>query len=96
MVLGFDVEKATKLSTIGLGLSLGLAWSIGVLIVGVMALLMDQATVEPFKNLFNIMYPGWGDTAGKTLLMTVWSFSHGFVGGFLIGLFYNLFAKRFN
>jgi len=42
-LLEFDMEKATKLSTIGLGLSLGLAWSIGVLIVGVMALLMDQA-----------------------------------------------------
>jgi hypothetical protein len=90
------MEKATKLSTIGLGISLGLAWSIGVLIVGVMALVMEQATVEPFKNLFNIMYPGWGDTLGKTLLMTVWSFTHGFVGGFLIGIFYNLFAKRFN
>ena len=51
MVIGFGMEKATKLSTIGLGLSLGLAWSIGVLVVGVMALLMDQATVEPFKNL---------------------------------------------
>ena len=47
------MEKATKLSTIGLGISLGLAWSIGVLIVGVMALMMEQATVEPFKNLFN-------------------------------------------
>ena len=47
------MEKATKLSTIGLGISLGLAWSIGVLIVGVMALVMEQGTVEPFKNLSN-------------------------------------------
>jgi len=90
------MEKSIKLSTIGLGISLGLAWSIGVLIVGVMALMMEQATVEPFKNLFNIMYPGWGDTLGETLLMTVWSFTHGFVAGFLIGIFYNIFAKRFN
>lgn len=90
------MEKATKLSTIGLGISLGLAWSIGVLIVGVMALVMEQGTVEPFKNLFNIMYPGWGDSIGSTLLMTVWSFTHGFVGGFLIGIFYNIFSKRFN
>ena len=45
------MSKSIKLSTIGLGISLGLAWSIGVLIVGVMALMMEQATVEPFKNL---------------------------------------------
>ena len=32
-MIGFGMEKATRLSTIGLGLSLGLAWSIGVLIV---------------------------------------------------------------
>ena len=80
------MDKATKLSTIGLGISLGLAWSIGVLIVGVMALVMEQATVEPFKNLFNIMYPGWGDSIGSTLLMTVWSFTHGFVGADLAAL----------
>ena len=43
-----------------------------------------------------VLNPGWGDTLGKTLLMTVWSFTHGFVGGFLIGIFYNIFAKRFN
>ena len=36
------MEKSTKLSTIGLGISLGLAWSIGVLIVGVMALVIDR------------------------------------------------------
>jgi hypothetical protein len=30
------------------------------------------------------------------LLMTLWSFSHGFIAGFLIGIFYNIFGKRFN
>jgi hypothetical protein len=28
--------------------------------------------------------------------MTVWSFTHGFIGGFFIAYFYNLFAKKFN
>ena len=90
------MEKTTKVSTIGLGLSLGLAWAIGVLIVGFMALTMDQITVEPFRELFNIIYPGWGRSIGLTLLMTVWSFSHGFVGGFLTGIFYNTFSKKFS
>ena len=90
------MEKTIKVSTIGLGLSLGFAWAIGVLIVGVMALTMNQITVEPFRELFNIIYPGWGKSIGLTLLMTVWSFSHGFVGGFLTGIFYNIFSKKFN
>ena len=90
------MEKTTKVSTIGLGLSLGLAWAIGVLIVGFMALIMDQISVEPFRELFNIIYPGWGRSVGSTLLMTLWSFTHGFVGGFLTGIFYNTFGKKFN
>ena len=90
------MEKTIKVSTIGLGLSLGLAWAIGVLIVGFMALAMDEMSVEPFRSLFNIIYPGWGINVGSTLLMTFWSFTHGFVGGFLTGIFYNAFSKKFN
>jgi len=52
--------------------------------------------VDPFRDMFNIFYPGWGQSFGETLLMTVWSFTHGFVGGFLVGIFYNFFAKKFN
>ena len=63
------MQKTTKVSTIGLGLSLGLAWATGVLIVGFMALTMEQLTVEPFRSLFNIVYPGWGRSIGLTLLM---------------------------
>ena len=90
------MEKTINVSTIGLGLSLGLAWAIGVLIVGFMALAMNEMSVEPFRSLFNIVYPGWGISVGSTLLMTLWSFTHGFVGGFLTGIFYNTFSKKFN
>ena len=90
------MERTTKISTIGLGLALGLAWAIGVLIVGIMALMMEPITVEPFRELFNIVYPGWGRSIGLTLLMTLLSFTHGFVGGFLTGIFYNSFGKKFN
>ena len=90
------MEKTTRISTIGLGFALGLAWAIGVLTVGIMALMMEPITVEPFRELFNIVYPGWGRSIGLTLLMTLWSFTHGFVGGFLTGIFYNSFSKKFN
>ena len=88
--------KSKKLSVIGLGISVGLALSLGVLVVGFIAMFMDQIGVEPFRNLFNVVYPGWGRNIGDTLLMTLWSFSHGFIAGFLIGIFYNIFSKRFN
>jgi len=88
--------KTEKLSVIGLGLALGLAWALGVLLVGVVALVAPDFAVDPFRDMFNIFYPGWGKSIGETLLMTVWSFTHGFVGGFLIGFFYNIFAKIFN
>lgn len=101
--MGFSVqigksssEKSEKLSSLGLGFAVGLAWSLGVLIVGFMAMFMDQIGVEPFRNLFNVVYPGWGRNIGDTLLMTLWSFTHGFIAGFLIGIFYNIFAKRFS
>ena len=91
-----NMEKATRISTIGLGLALGLAWALGILLVGIVALVAPDFAVDPFRDMFNIFYPGWGKSISETLLMTVWSFTHGFVGGFLIGIFYNFFASKFN
>ena len=92
----YSMEKATKLSVIGLGLALGCAWALGILLVGIIALVAPDFAVDPFRDIFNIFYPGWGQSFGETLLMTVWSFTHGFVGGLLVGIFYNFFAKKFN
>ena len=91
----YSMEKATKISTIGLGLALGCAWAIGILLVGIIALVAPDFAVDPFRDMFNIFYPGWGKSIGLTLVMTVWSFTHGFVGGFLIGIFYIWFEKSF-
>ena len=90
------MEKVTKLSVIGLGLSAGLAWALAVLVAGIIAMVMQEANVEAFKDIFNLVYPGWGMSVGGTLLMVVWSFTHGFVAGFLIGIFYNFFSTKFN
>ena len=45
------MEKATKLSTIGLGLALGCAWAIGILLVGILALVMPDFAVDPFRDM---------------------------------------------
>ena len=52
------MEKATRISSIGLGLALGFAWAIGILLVGVIALVAPDFAVDPFRDLFNIFYPG--------------------------------------
>ena len=91
------MEKTTKVSVIGLGFSVGLAWAIAILIGGVLAMIFNQwENVKLFTGIMNLVYPGWGRTIFDTLLMTLWSFTQGFVAGFLIGIFYNIFAKKFN
>ena len=90
------MEKTTKLSVIGLGLAVGIAWGLAVFAAGIIAMLMQEANVETFKEFFNLIYPGWGMSFGETLLMAVWAFSQGFVAGFLIAIFYNIFSKKFN
>ena len=91
------MEKTTKLSVIGLGLSVGLAWGLAVLAGGVLALIFSGwANVQEFTEFMNLIYSGWGMSFGQTLIMAIWAFSQGFVAGFLIGIFYNIFSKRFN
>ncbi len=90
------MEKTTKLSVIGLGLAVGIAWGLAVFAAGIIAMVMQEANVEAFKEFFNLIYPGWGMSFGETLLMAVWAFSQGFVAGFLIAVFYNIFSKKFN
>ncbi len=91
------MEKTTKLSVIGLGLSVGLAWGLAVLAGGVLALIFSGWTnVQEFTEFMNLIYSGWGMSFGQTLIMAIWAFSQGFVAGFLIAIFYNIFSKKFN
>ena len=92
-----SMEKTTKLSVIGLGLSVGLAWGLAVLAGGVLALIFSGwANVQEFTEFMNLIYSGWGMSFGQTLIMAIWAFSQGFVAGFLIAIFYNIFSKRLN
>ena len=91
------MKKATKLSVIGLGLSTGLAWGLAVLAGGVLAMIFSGwANVQAFTEFMNLIYTGWGMSFGETLLMALWAFSQGFVAGFLIAIFYNIFSTKFN
>ena len=91
------MEKSTKLSVIGLGLSVGLAWGLAVLAGGILALIFSGwANVQEFTEFMNLIYSGWGMSFGQTLIMAIWAFSQGFVAGFLIAIFYNIFSKKFN
>ena len=91
------MEKATKLSVIGLGLSTGLAWGLAVLAGGILAMIFSGwANVQAFTEFMNLIYTGWGMSFGETLLMALWAFSQGFVAGFLIAIFYNIFSTKFN
>jgi len=93
----YSMEKATKLSVIGLGLSAGLAWGLAVLAGGILAMIFSGwANVQVFTEFMNLIYVGWGLSFGQTLIMAVWAFSQGFVAGLLIAIFYNIFSTKFN
>ena len=64
---------------------------------GVLALIFSGwANVQEFTEFMNLIYSGWGMSFGQTLIMAIWAFSQGFVAGFLIAVFYNIFSKKFN
>ena len=66
------MEKTTKLSVIGLGLSAGLAWGLAVLAGGILAMIFSGwANVQVFTEFMNLIYVGWGLSFGQTLIMAV-------------------------
>ena len=78
-------------------MSVGFAWSLAVLAGGILAMIFHKWTnVQEFTEFMNLIYTGWGLSFGQTLLMALWAFSQGFVAGFLIAIFYNIFSTKFN
>jgi hypothetical protein len=87
----------TSIPGLPIALALGSSWATVIFLTAMLAIVLsDFPNVIAFKSMINNVYPGWGQNIKDTLLMTVWSFTHGFIGGFLIAYFYNLFAKKFN
>ncbi len=94
-----------KLSLFGLGMAIGLTWMIAIISIGFFAMYMLKDgyasgwhenvinSVVIFRSVFGLVYPGWAMDIIGTILAGLWGFVHGFIAGYLIAFFYNIFRK---
>jgi hypothetical protein len=80
-----------RLSRFGMGMALGLVWGLMVLVMGLLAHYL-QYGVE-FVTSLGTVYIGYEKTIVGSFIGAGFAFLDGFVGGILIALFYNLFAR---
>ena len=97
-----------KISSLGLGLAIGLTWGVAVVGVGIFAQHMLASgyngswapevinSVVLFKGIFSLVYPAWAHDVSSTLMNGLWAFTHGFLGGFAIAFNYNLLMRFYN
>jgi len=79
-----------KLDVKALALALGITWALGVLLAGWVA---PTGWCDGFVRVMASVYLGYepGFTGG--LIGGIWAFFDGAIGGMVIALVYNLFAK---
>jgi hypothetical protein len=81
----------TTLSPKKLGLSLGILWAVGVLLISLGAGQFSWWMM--WAELLADAYPWAGTDAVGLLAGTVWAFVDGFVGGWVIAWLYNKMPK---
>ena len=83
-------EPCKSLSVLRFGLAVGTVWGLGVLLLGLLAMLSGWA-VE-IVRLISSGYLGYGATLLGSFIGALWAFVDGFIGGVLLAYFYNLFG----
>ena len=81
-----------RLGVVALGLAIGIAWGAGMFVLGVTAWALDwgKELVEPISSL----YIGYGPTPLGSAVGAAWGFIDGFIGGAVVALLYNYFARE--
>lgn len=76
---------------VSLGLSLGVVWSVGLVIFSLFA--MGGNYGQPFVELLQSVYIGYEMNAIGILIGAVWGFIDAFIGGAVVAVVYNCFSK---
>ncbi len=79
-----------RLSVIGFGLALGIAWGTGTFLLGLIAGVFDWGT--PIVNVLGTLYIGYDATFLGSIAGAVWGAVDGFVFGAAIAWLYNRLA----
>ncbi len=85
------LQKAS-LGVVSLGLAIGIAWALGVFLLGLAAGLFDWGV--PVVDVLSSVYLGYSPSFVGSVIGAVWGFVDGFIGGAVIAWLYNRFASR--
>ena len=78
-----------KISSVGLGMSLGVLWGVSVLILGLLAHAYSYG--QPFVTTMGAIYVGYVPSVKGSILGGILAFINAFITGFLIAWLYNMF-----
>ena len=84
--------KNAPLNALAAGLSVGLAWGIGLFIWTFVA--MQWGTGASVLEMMSDIYPGYGMTTGGAFSGLICGFLDGFLGTYVVVFLYNFFAKK--
>lgn len=70
-----------------LGLSLGILWTVAIVLMGVLAMTMNYST--EIVNLLGTVYKGYGPSWPGIAAGVPWAFADAFIGGYLVAWLYN-------
>ena len=86
------MAKPSKLNVKAFGVSLGILWGAGVLLVGLMA---QKGYGLPFVDFIGSVYIGYGPSLQGAIIGGLWAFVDAGVGGLIFAWLYNKFLKVF-
>jgi hypothetical protein len=79
-----------QLNPKALGLALGILWGVGVLFMGLLAMVCSWA--QPMVDWLSLMYLGYSASIPGALIGTLWAFVDAFLGGWVLAWLYNRLA----
>jgi len=86
------MAKPSPLNVKAFGLTLGILWGAGVLLVGLMA---QTGYGLPFVEFLGALYIGYSVTVQGAIIGGLWAFVDAGVGGLIFAWLYNKFLKVF-
>ncbi len=81
-----------KLNVLAFGLTCGLVWGLGVLVLTWWVIAFEGQTGEP--TILGLVYRGYTVSAAGSLIGLVWGLGDGLVGGVIFAWLYNVLAGR--
>ena len=80
-----------KLNARALAMSLGIIWGVALLVITIISLYSGYAA--EFLSLVASFYPGYEVSIPGAVIGLIYAFIDGFIGGYLMAIIYNKFAK---